>query len=113
LIQFQPDMVVFVLGTNDAYAQPGTPLSEDVLVAVDSLVAKATDIGAEVVWVGPPALSRASGLEPNHEYLSELSTSSPWFFNSSSLDIPRGPDGLHPTVRGFGGWAGAIWDYLS
>ena len=35
------------------------------------------------------------------------------YFHSEKLEIPRGPDGIHSTPRGYAGWAGAIWRWLS
>jgi lysophospholipase L1-like esterase len=35
------------------------------------------------------------------------------YFPSDQLAIPRGPDGIHPTARGYAGWAGAIWQWLA
>ncbi len=36
-----------------------------------------------------------------------------FYFHSEKLEMPRGPDNLHPTARGYAGWAGAIWHWLS
>ena len=37
----------------------------------------------------------------------------PFYFQSTELDIPRSPDGLHPNAAGYAGWSGAIWRWLS
>lgn len=61
--------------------------------------------GAQAMWIGPPtapAGARARG---------ELSRR--YFPTATALTLPRGPDGLQPTVAGYAGWAGAIWQWLA
>lgn len=124
LKSYQPDLVLVSLGTNDS-AIPGADAPAKQRVQLDKLLdllttwprAKDYGLGPEhVVWIGPPTLplpgskamtqmiqdSAGSGLSPRFHY-----------FHSERLQIPRGPDGIHPTARGYAGWAGAIWHWLS
>lgn len=112
LQSFRPDLVLVSLGTNDAYMK-GTDVVPKQRAALDKLLQLLGD--ADVVWMGPPTLPNppspgvvlmiqeaAGALAPRFHY-----------FHSERLPIPRGPDGIHPTVRGYAGWAGALWHWLS
>jgi lysophospholipase L1-like esterase len=109
LRSFRPDLVLVSLGTNDAYATGIKP--EQQRVALDALVARLREAGAQVVWIGPPALRSP----PNPQMLRMIREAVPssHYFPSETLDIPRAPDGLHPTLRGYAGWAGSIWQWLA
>jgi lysophospholipase L1-like esterase len=112
LQSFAPDLVLVSLGTNDAFMQG------DVIGKQRAQLEKLLGVlaGREIVWIGPPALPTApspgivtmiqdaagSALSPRFHY-----------FHSERLQIPRGPDALHPTARGYAGWAGAVWHWLS
>jgi len=121
LDSFQPDMVLVSLGTNDEYLTGDAvarqaPALEALLKKFESAsITRHLRHGVEyIVWIGPPTLPRqtngitamiqdaAAGLTPRFHY-----------FHSEKLDIPRGPDKLHPTARGYAGWAGAVWHWLS
>lgn len=110
LDSFQPDMVLVSLGTNDEYLTGDAvgrqaPFFQQLLDKLN---------GRQIVWIGPPTLPKATngitamiqeaagGLSPRFHY-----------FHSERLDIPRGPDKIHPTARGYAGWAGAVWHWLS
>jgi len=111
LEQFQPTIVLVSLGTNDAYSGI-TPASET--ESVQDLLSKLETSGAEVVWVGAPALPETYyGRHPNEQLLQVIEQEAPYYFASHKLEIPRGPDLLHPTSGGYGGWAGALWEWLT
>jgi lysophospholipase L1-like esterase len=106
LATFQPTLILVSLGTNDEAMGPGA--AEHQAPALEELLGKLRDSGAEIVWIGPPALPFA------RQGVSDMARSeAPYYFASETLDIPRGPDGLHPTAAGYAGWAGAIWRWLS
>lgn len=128
LAEFQPTMTLVSLGTNDAYE--ATPdLWSQKKVSFDALVAKLQrfsnrysndtpdlvyGLGSKIVWIGPPSLPATHlGMRLNGDFLTELADAAPNYFDSAALEIPRGPDELHPTVKGFAGWAGAIWQSLT
>lgn len=124
---FQPTLVLIVLGTNDAYMSGDvwakqSPKMEELLLKLRSFPNKYVNdapgehysAGAELVWIGPPSLPvKHLGMTLNVPFLEALADSAPHYFDSEDLDIPRGPDGLHPTASGFAGWAGRIWSALS
>jgi lysophospholipase L1-like esterase len=111
LDKFQPSIVLVSLGTNDAYSAI-TPESQ--LEAMGELLEKLESVGAEVVWIGAPALPETYyGRHPSEDMLEAIRSEAPYYFDSHKLEIPRGPDNLHPTSGGYGGWAGAIWEWLT
>jgi lysophospholipase L1-like esterase len=110
--EFNPQLVLISLGTNDAFMRGDVIAKQH--AALDKLIALLGD--RDIVWIGPPTLpnpptpgmvtmiqeAAGSTLAPRYHY-----------FHSERLSIPRGPDGIHPTVRGYAGWAGAVWHGLS
>ncbi len=114
LESFQPELVLVSLGTNDEFMR-GDDVVQKQYAQLEKLLAL---LGAteHVVWIGPPTLPNppspgiakmiqdAAGgvLAPRFSY-----------FHSERLQMPRGPDQIHPNVRGYAGWAGAVWHWLS
>lgn len=124
LTSFQPDMVLISLGTNDSYMTGGASTVEKQRAALEKLYAlltqwprsSGTGRGPEhVVWIGPPTLPKPNPAMTGMIQDAAGNALSPRFhyFHSDRLSLPRGPDGLHPTARGYAGWAGAIWHWLS
>lgn len=105
LQSFSPTLVLVSLGTNDEAMGAGAADRQS--SAFEALLAKISASGAEVAWVGPPSLPF-----PRHGVSDMIRARVPHYFASESLDIPRAPDGLHPNVSGYAGWAGAIWQWL-
>lgn len=103
---FAPTHVLISLGTNDAYSNSSP---EQIAEDVEELVTLIKEHGAHPIWIGEPELPEA----PNDEILDAIQEHAPYYFNSSAIDIPRGPDGLHPTATGYAGWAALIWNWLS
>ncbi len=121
---FQPELVLVSLGTNDSFMQGAGIVAKqqaqlEKLLTLLTTWPRSKDYGLgpeHIVWIGPPTLpnppnpgiskmiqdSAGSALAPRYYY-----------FHSERLTLPRGPDNLHPTVRGYAGWAGAIWHWLS
>jgi len=119
---FQPQLILVSLGTNDSFMQGGDVVQKqqaqlEKLLAILTQWPRAGGIGPEhIVWIGPPVLpnppnlgiakmiqdNAGSALSPHYSY-----------FHSERLQLPRGPDKLHPTARGYAGWAGAVWHWLS
>lgn len=109
LASFRPTLVLVSLGTNDEYLRGDAvarqrPYFEDLLKML-------RDSGAEIAWIGPPTLPKpaSNGITP----MLEAAIPSSHYFHSEQLALPRGPDKLHPTTRGYAGWAGAIWQWLA
>lgn len=108
LRKFKPSLVLVSLGTNDEYLRGdgGTMQAPH----LDRLLAKLRTVG-DFVWIGPPKLPKraTNGVIP----LLRSRLDDDHYFPSQTLNLPRGPDALHPTARGYAGWAGALWQWLS
>ncbi len=103
---FQPTLILISLGTNDEASAPGAADRER--PALEQLVHRLESSGAALVWIGPPSLPL-----PRQGVSDMIRAALPYYYPSEQLDIPRGPDGLHPTAAGYAGWAGALWSWLS
>jgi lysophospholipase L1-like esterase len=123
LESFQPELVLVSLGTNDEFMQGDAVKKQqpqlEKLLALLTQWPRSRDygLGAEyIVWIGPPTLPNppSPGI-PKMIQDAAGSVLAPRFsyFHSERLQMPRGPDGIHPNVRGYAGWAGAIWHWLS
>jgi hypothetical protein len=101
LATFKPTLVAVALDV-PALDRPGRARQA---AALKALVATLKAAGAEVVWIGPPvrpaATQRPGRPEPRY------------FPTGTALTLPRGPDGIQPSVAGYAGWAGALWQWLS
>lgn len=111
LVEFQPTHVLVSLGTNDAYTD-FTP--EEIAERAETLVDIIEAAGAHVIWIGAPPLPSIHGGNPlNVASIQAIIDAAPYYYDSSDLDIPRSPDGLHPTATGYAGWSGMVWNWLS
>ena len=114
LVEFKPNVVLVSLGTNDAYMQLSNEQREAHLRSADALMRKLHGAGAEVVWIGVPKLPKVHlGRTASKAMLDGIRSRQKYYFPSEALTIPRGPDGLHPNVAGYGGWAAAVWDWVT
>jgi lysophospholipase L1-like esterase len=110
LADFGPTLILISLGTNDAYSG-GT--AEQVSQYAAELLTQ-LPAAADIVWIGAPLLPRQSaGHSIDLGVIEAIAAQAPHYFDSQELDIPRGPDGLHPTAAGYAGWAGALWEWLA
>lgn len=112
--QYRPTLVLVSLGTNDTYA--GNAIQTQ-LPWAQRLAKLLRDAGAEVAWIGPPALPNPhGGMRADEAYLRALRgggvVPDPAYFHSEAMEIPRAPDNLHPSVRGYAGWAAKAWAWL-
>ncbi len=99
----RPTLTLCSLGTNDEYLSPDSArLEVPMLLELVERVRSSSTLG----WIGPPTLPRPGNgfsaiirehVKPSH------------YFDSARYQIPRAGDGLHPTVKGYTGWAGQIW----
>jgi len=110
LASFRPTIVLVSLGTNDEYLTGADAVTRQ-RAALDRLLKLlGTAAPQDVIWIGPPTLpKRSNGIVA---MLQDAIPSSD-YFPSQALTLPRGPDGIHPTARGYAGWAGTIWQWLS
>jgi lysophospholipase L1-like esterase len=107
----KPKVVLISLGTNDEAMLLDRARAE--VPKLEALIQMVKASGAELGWIGPPAFLPGQSFKPNGFTLAIRNrVTGGSYFPSERLDIPRGPDRLHPTVRGYAGWAGAIWQWL-
>lgn len=106
LASFGPTLVLVSLGTNDEATAPGAVARQ--ADDLETLLAKIASAGATIAWIGPPTLPF-----PRQGVSEMIEESVRYYFPSEELEIPRAPDGLHPNVQGYAGWAGAIWSWLA
>ena len=104
-----PDIVVITLGANDA----NVPHPEAYARNVDNIVRRVGD--RECWWIGPPSVKNAptaSGPSANMSIVTVLREhAGPCrFFDSSTLELERTSDGIHPNDRGAARWASAFWE---
>ncbi len=124
LEKFQPELVLVSLGTNDSFMR-GEGIVAKQRAQLDKLLELLTTwprrgdygLGPEhIVWLGPPTLQNppSPGIAPMIQDAAGSALAPRYhYFHSERLKIPRGPDSLHPTARGYAGWAGAVWHWLS
>lgn len=114
----QPTLVLVSLGTNDEYITMGNPPERQapylkaLIEKIERYVHKGDyGLGAELIWIGPPTLPKkgTNGIRA----LLAATIPQARFFDSQRLSIPRAPDNLHSTPKGYAGWAGALWQWLS
>jgi hypothetical protein len=106
---FRPSLTLISLGTNDEYLTGSDAVSRQ-REKTRLLIARIKTAGSDYVWIGPPTLPK-----PTNGIVAMLRDEIPssHYYPSDALTIPRGGDGIHPTARGYAGWAGAIWQWLS
>lgn len=105
LAAFDPNFILVSLGTNDEYLTAASAAAEE--DDLDDLLALLAEYGV-VVWIGPPTLPK-----PTNGAVAMIEDTGVPYFSSDRLDIPRAPDGIHPTVAGYGAWAGMLWSWLT
>jgi lysophospholipase L1-like esterase len=112
LASFHPTLVLISLGTNDE-ALKKYNASTDVLAKqkpyVQKLLEKIRASGAEAAWIGPPTLDFQI---PEFRAWLKAEIGQRHWFPSDKYDIPRQPDRIHPTIKGYAGWSGLIWQWI-
>ena len=98
LFKNKPDVVFIAIGSNEVYF-----LDKNAGDHVKTIVKKLG--GRPCVWIGPPVWKKQTGIVE-----AERDNASPCaFFDSSSLQLDRQPDGIHPSLKGGAQWAEAVW----
>jgi lysophospholipase L1-like esterase len=98
-----PTMVLVSLGTNDMkLPQPAVEQP-----ALAQLAARLKSSGGRVVWLNPPTMPF-----PDRGVRAMIAATGLEVFHSEALQLPRGPDGIHPTVSSYAGWAGSVWRWV-
>ena len=107
----RPDMVVVVLGTNDAAMGQQAYVSQ-LRAVVDGVRASGA---REIVWVGPPSAKnqhideRADRIAPwQGSFLPQMGVK--WIDSRMSTFGGHAPDGIHFTRAGYRAWANSMVD---
>ncbi len=101
LRKHQPDIVVITLGTNDTTV-PHPEVNAKHVASIAKRIAP-----RECWWMGPPT----NGSKPDNGIADVIKENSApcKFFDSRSLKLERGRDGIHPTDKGGAVWADEFW----
>ena len=103
IAEHRPDIIFIALGSNELYTKD----AESRAPIIRSLVA---EIGRrEAYWIGPPSWKPGSRLLP----VIEENFQPGHLYNSDNLNVPRGPDGKHPTGAGYERWVELIWQWYA
>lgn len=99
VLRTRPDVVIVVLASNELFVPNPHARAPDVRTIVQRIGAR------PCLWIGPAPWRPEKGIIGVVR-----ETSKPCrFFDSSSLTLERGPDGIHPTLHGGKTWANAVW----
>ena len=101
LKRLNPEMVIVTLGMNNVTYPHPEALSHHIVSIVKKIAPR------DCYWIGPPAW------KPDAALVNVLAQSTPpcVFFDSTSLELERQSDGIHPTERGAEVWAQAFWRF--
>jgi lysophospholipase L1-like esterase len=103
MARHRPDAVFIALGSNEIFLEQPSLRAPLIKQMVEEL---GTRPG---YWIGPPCWKPDSGLvrvieenfQPGH------------FYNSNDLQVPRAPDGKHPTAQGYQTWTELVWNWYA
>jgi lysophospholipase L1-like esterase len=105
LKKIDPDLVILTLGTNDVWMNEPDQIAK----GAEKIAKIVSEGGRECWWLGPPIW------KPYFKGIVELlknHVAPCTFFDATDLEMPRRPDGIHPTDKGGEVWADAFWKAL-
>ncbi len=100
--RFQPTYIMFVVGLNELYATDLDSRKE----AAFRLKAKFGKL--PFTWIGPANWTEDKGLNLVFEEVAGKA-----FFESRKLDLPRGGDGRHPSLKGYQIWMDSLGSWMN
>lgn len=104
LASLVPTVVLVSLGTND---NKTGYTDKELTQQLAELLTVLRATGATVVWMLAPPMPFADRIAPL------LATAGVQVIDTQAIEIPRGPDDIHPTARGYAAWAEWVWGKLS
>lgn len=108
LTTYKPEVVIVVLGTNDAASDAG--MIRERSAVYGRLVEMITASGAKLGWIGMPKLHPRI---KNVAYVrGKIEESTRFYFDSSSIDFPMQPDRVHATASGYKVWMDSAWSWF-
>lgn len=104
LAKHRPDMVILNLGANDVFV----PNPRALAPFVANIARKASEGGRRCYWITPPLWK-----PPDTGIVQVIKDSAKGcvVFDSSSLVLPKWPDGIHPNNEGGAIWADRFWEF--
>lgn len=103
-----PRMIILSLGTNDAMIIDRIKKFDNIYQNIQDTVENS---GAILVWIGPPKLPK-DRVPHAGEIRSFLLPTIHNYFDSESLNIPRGADKIHSTPLGYNAWMKEVWSWM-
>jgi hypothetical protein len=103
----KPNVVLVSLGTNDSASQRSDAKHRQ---SIQKLLQMISHVGAEAFWVLPPKLPT---LPRSKAFSALVRAENVPVFESAQIDIPMGPDSIHPTGAGYAGWAGLVFKAIT
>lgn len=100
--RYRPTQIFIALGANELYLshpENRLPQIRKILADIDTI---------PFVWIGPPSLKQDGGLNELLEKTLPRGT----FFRSSSLDLKRRKDHIHPTRSASADWIDSVVSWL-
>lgn len=103
IARYQPEYIIFVIGLNQVFQRNFNNSRE----AVNKILADFKDI--PYTWVGPANWVKDDGI--NDFYRETVDSGA--FYMSGNLELERGNDGRHPSVKGSKIWVDSICNFLT
>jgi lysophospholipase L1-like esterase len=106
----QANVVVVSLGGNDFQRFD----DENVRAGIDQFVAKVRSSGAKLRWISPPTMpfSDRVGVRDMWKQKIDGSAGIDWY-PTEELVIPRAPDRVHPTIKGYKTLGKMLWQWVA
>jgi hypothetical protein len=103
MTRHQPDAVFIALGSNEIFLEQPALRAPLIKQMVEELGQRPG------YWIGPPCWKPDSGLV----HVIEENFQPGHFYNSNDLQVPRAPDGKHPTTQGYQTWTELVWNWYA
>jgi len=102
ILKYKPSYLFIVLGLNELYAKD----LEKRKKAADQFAKKIG--GIPYLWIGPANFTKDYGINKVFESAAETDC----FFLTNNMELPRGEDGRHPSIKGYRLWMDSIAKWI-
>lgn len=103
IAEHRPDIIFIALGSNELFTKDAGTRAPIIRRMLEEIGRR------DAYWIGPPSWKPGSALVP----VIEENFQAGRFYNSDNLQVPRGPDGKHPTLKGYEQWVELIWNWYA
>lgn len=103
IAEFRPTVTLVSLGTNDAGSNFAPAFGE----RAKAVVSLGQRYGTNILWIEAPTMPFDTS-----NVVTGARDSGAAVFRSQDVEIPRGPDSIHPTIGGFAAWSALIWQSM-